>query len=91
VSDGFDGPVWFGEVMHMDIEAAVSAVQGTAIESSSRAELDVVVTQLRQIRSWCDAVEVRVARRSRELAEAPERVVGEHGRRPVRETRQTVA
>ena len=77
--------------ININIDVAVGAVRGTVIESSSRAELDGVVARLRQIRSWCDAVEVRVARRSRELAEAPEHVLGEHGRRPVRETRQAVA
>ena len=75
----------------MDIDAAMSLVQGAVVESLSRAELDGVVARLRQIRSWCDAVEVRVSRRARELAEAPEQVVGEHGRRPVPETRRAVA
>jgi hypothetical protein len=75
----------------MDAEAAVGWLRGAPIESLSRVELDGLVAVLSGLRSWCDALEVRVARRARELEASAEHVLGERARRSSREVRTVVA
>jgi hypothetical protein len=77
--------------LRVDIDAAVAAVRTAPIESLARPALEEVVASLRSIRSWCDAVEVRVARRSREVDETPERMLADKGHRPPRQARQAAA
>jgi hypothetical protein len=75
----------------MDVEAAVGTLQGAGVEAMSRVELDGLMARLAAVRSWCDALEVRVARRARELEASAEHVLGERGRRSSREVRTVIA
>jgi hypothetical protein len=69
---------------------AVEFLAGVDVESLNRAELDAVVTARRDVVAFADAVEIRIARRSRELAaegrsEPAADVLRDHGRRSSRE------
>jgi len=73
-------------------KAALDVLGDADVEACDRAGLDDVLRHCRTVRGLIDAVEVRVARRSRHLAaegrsECPEGVLVEHGRRSGRDAR----
>jgi hypothetical protein len=66
-------------------DVAFAAVRGSDPAVMGRDELAGLVTQLRQVRSWCDTLEVRVARRTREVevsghSEPAASLLGDSGR-----------
>ena len=70
--------------------AALELLAAADVESMNRADLDAVVKARRDVIAYCDLVEVRIARRSRQLAaegrsEPPADVLREGGRRSSRE------
>jgi hypothetical protein len=75
----------------MDASTAFAAAWDAPVESMARTDLDTLVTRLRVVRSWCDAVEVRVARRARELDAALDDVVGRAGRQAAPQVRRVEA
>ena len=67
------------------VDTALAGLRCAEPGVMDRDELAVVVDWLRQVRSWCDAIEVKVSRRTRELAaegraEAPEHLLTGGGR-----------
>lgn len=69
---------------------ALDQLLGSDIESMNRADLDAVVAARRELVAFCDAVEIRIARRSRHLAaegrsEPAADVLRERGRRASRD------
>lgn len=64
---------------------AIAGLRAADPAVMDRDELAAIVDCLRQVRSWCDAIEVKVSRRTRELAaegraEAPEHLLTGGGR-----------
>jgi hypothetical protein len=71
---------------------AVASLLAVEIAVCDRAGLGVVVELAQRVRGWVDAVDVAIARRSRELAaagrcESAADVLSGYGRRSTRETR----
>ncbi len=79
------------------VRAALDALAAVDLDGCDRrAELEVVMERWRTVRSYTDAVEVRIARRSKALAaegrsECAEGVLTDHGRRSIREARAAAA
>ncbi len=64
---------------------AIQALRDADVAVMDRDGVATVVDHVRQVRAWCDAIEVRAARRTRELAaegrsEAPESLLTGGGR-----------
>jgi hypothetical protein len=75
----------------MDVEAVLAAARGAVVESLSRAELDSLAAHLGAVRSWCDATEVRLVRRARQIGATLDDVLTEGGRRSARHVRTAAA
>jgi hypothetical protein len=69
-----------------DVSGTVAALLAAAFDIADRDEIAVVVRQSREVRSWLDSIDVRCARRTRELAvegraEPAESLLGDQGQR----------
>jgi hypothetical protein len=79
-----------------EARAALDALAAVDLDACDRAALDAVLAQWRTLRGFTDACDVRIARRSRQLAaegrsEGAESVLAQRGRRPAREARAAAA
>jgi hypothetical protein len=79
-----------------EARAALDALAAVDFDTCDRPALDDVLVQWRMLRSFTDACDIRIARRSRQLAakgssEPSEAVLAQGGRRPAREARAAAA